>query len=662
MIRLSIPLLLLHGVLLAQSPDSTGLPADSAAASVGETPAPPDSAYRMSTPTLVGTLDRWLGRSAIIARREIPWLHQRYLGDILENFPGVFIADQQSEGQYSRAAVRGADWRSIAILADGRLMNDPATGITNLYALPTEYADRIEVISGPRAFVYGLNSTGGAVNFVTKNYNSNRPFSSLAYSEGGYNASRTDGLFSQNISRRVNVTAGFQAQSTDGRFINAGHEQWNARVKLRYNPFRDLNIILSHGYIHTQTGLHGGVDLLRSGTAGAFDPLLAVMVNTDAYEKQSRHDIDLSLVGTILDDSASTSTLTFFFSHQLREYRDEENRFPSNGTLIQSDHTSSWMGVSVKQVLTAGGQRLQTGGTVELRQIEGSPNMGRRRNVLGSVWAVAEFLPTDDLVIGGFGRLDRFLHSSRAGLGADIRLSLAAGFTVFGGGSFSHRLPTYQELFWSGASVTRVDPVVPERHRVGEAGIEFRQDSSSTVRIALFHRTVEEPIRIVPQGGASVFPGFAFINGQAITTNGVDAGISWRVWVLALEGRATYLLQKNRDGSRIRDLPRFSGSSGIYFRNTILSGNLDLKVGFLGRYLGASAGELFHPEALAYVPNTVYDAGQGSSLDFQLFAGIGNAYIHFLWSNLTNAKYFTTPFYPVRDREIRFGVTWQFLD
>ncbi|MBI4536313.1 MAG: TonB-dependent receptor, partial [Ignavibacteriae bacterium] len=177
------------------------LPPDSAA-----TAQPlPDTLGRMSTPSLVGTLDRSLDSTRVITADNLHWLDYRYLGGLLESVPGVFLREQFSEGQYSQLNIRGADWRTIAVLSDGRLLNDPASGIFNLFHFTTEYADRIEIITGPRSFLYGLNSSGGAINLLTKNYNSNKPFSKINYSESAYGYSIVDGTFSQNISRKINV-------------------------------------------------------------------------------------------------------------------------------------------------------------------------------------------------------------------------------------------------------------------------------------------------------------------------------------------------------------------------------------------------------------------------------------------------------------------------
>lgn len=624
----------------------------------------PDTAGRMSTPTLVGTYDQSLEQRNLITKEDLHWLDYRYLGNILESVPGTFIRDQNSAGQYNQLTIRGMDWRTIAITADGRPLNDPATGIFNLFHFTTEYTDRIEIVTGPRAFIYGFNSTGGAINLLTKNYNSNKPFSKLNYSETGYNYQYSDGTFSQNFSRKINFTFGFQHQSTDGRSINSAHEAWNARVKVRYNVSRDFNVILSVNHTATQTQLNGGINFALAGPiAGSNLSYQSLVRNLDAYEKITKNDVDLSLVGTFLGDTVNVSMLTFYYSHSIREYRDEEDRSTSNLFFLTSDHTSSWMGARLTQNYDTELQRLSLGSTLEIRQIEGSPNLGRRRNVVGSVWAKEELVLSDLVTLAGFGRYDRYLNKSYTGIGADATFTIIKDLSLFAGVSQSRRVPTYEELYWTDSAVTRTNPITAEKHLHLEAGAELTFGDNSFIRTSYFHRTVNDAIQITPYTTQSthVSPALAFSNVPRVITDGIEAKIGIRVWVLYLEGVGTYLIQSS-GGFNTQLYPRIWANGGVYYWNTLLKGKLELKVGFRGRYQGSHLGAEFNPELIAYVLSNGPALGQASSGDFFLTAHIGDAYIHFMWENLTNVQYFSTPFYPVLDRVIRIGVSWEFLN
>ncbi len=624
--------------------------------------AAPDSLGRMSTPSLVGTLDRFADTSRVRTMDDLHWVDYRSLGGILETYPGMFLRDQESEGQYSQPTFDGVDWRGVAFLVNGRGMNDPATGIFNIYDFAAEYADRIEVITGPRAFLYGLNSTGAAVNLVTKNYNSNRAFTKLNYSEGAYGYSTVDGTFSQNISRKTNVTVGFQHQVTDGRFSGEADDAWNTREKIRYNVSHDLNVILSHTLTSTETQMNGGVDITQSGGANAFDNTLAVVKQDSTYEKVTRNDVDLSMVGTFLADTANVSTLTLYYSHALREFREREDPYHLFPPEVASDHVSSWMGVQAGQDFAAGFQRFSAGGNAELRQIEGSPNLGHRRNVVGAVWAKEEIDPGGPLTVAMYGRLDSYLRKEYAGYGADATVRIGPGFSLYGGASTSWRVPDYQELFWTDSTVVRTGAVAAEHHAVEEAGASLAMPDGGTVRIAVFHRTVTNPVIYSPyNGAASPFPGALIANGPVLVTSGATASLDVRYRSFSLEGNVEYIVQRS-GGATLGAYPKVSGSGGLYFRSRLVNDKLELKTGFKGRFSLGYSGSVFNPEIVAYVTNTGTPLGTSASGDFFLIGHIGDAYIHFMWENLANIRYYGTPYYPGGERAIRFGISWEFLN
>ena len=87
----------------------------------------------------------------------------------------MYIRDMGSPGQHNELTIGGVDERGIAFLVDGRSQADPITGTYNMILFPTDYIERIEFITGPEAMLYGMNSTGGAINIVTKSFYTNKP-------------------------------------------------------------------------------------------------------------------------------------------------------------------------------------------------------------------------------------------------------------------------------------------------------------------------------------------------------------------------------------------------------------------------------------------------------------------------------------------------------
>jgi outer membrane cobalamin receptor len=637
-------------------PDSLPVQADSAAVET----AAPDTVRRINVPRHSGApiLDRDTAR---IATRTSKYFHPyRSVAGVFSEAPGMWLADQSSEGQYSAFRPRGADWRWTALMRDGRPMGDPATGVTNIWHVPPEEGEMLQLLTGPRAFLAG--APGGALIVSTPMENSNIPVSRITYAESGFEYTRTDGSFAQNVSRHVNVSGGFQALGTDGRFANSAHEQWNARGRVRYSASDRLHAAFSYHFLSAQTGLNGGVNLAASGSVFAFDPLRATVVNPDAYEKLTRADMELRVFGTPLPDSTTLSVLTLYYRRQLREYRDEENRTTPNGLFVQDDHVTSVIGGSARQELELAGARVSAGGSLEIRQVEGSPAMGRRRNSAGAAWGLVDIPLGGVFSTAGFLRYDGFRGQGWTGYGADITARPLPGLTLAAGWSSASRPATYQELFWTAPDVGRNALPSAERHVQAELRADLQAAEIGGLRAATFTRTVTDPILIAPGDSTRVFPSLVFTSGPRRTMRGIETGGWFRIWIFEMDAAALYLDHREEGGGAVDDLPAWSGSAGVFVRGRFLDEALDLKAGVRGRYRSAHAGLRFNPEVQAYVPHAGPDLPAAGWVDLQIFAHIGDAHIHFLWENISDVRAMDTPYYPLLPRQISFGVAWEFLN
>ena len=643
-------------------------PAPPAGAGIPDTSAPAAPSGPRRPPPEWGSLGRDIDSSRILDANSVQWIERLSFSDVAEAIPGIWARDQQSAGQYNALNARGADWRAVAVLRNGRLMNDPASGVYNPFHVSVDDLAAAEMISGSRAFVYALNSTGATVNLINRTFFSSRPYTRMAYIQGPYEYAFTDGIYSQNILRALNLHVGFQGQSTAGRLANSAHRAWNFRTRLTYQFADDFSATLSEYYSGTKTYMNGG---LKSTTTDPTVPAASAIVNTDSYEKLTRHDVDLTLAGRLIGDSADVTTLTLYYSHNLREYRDEELGSSPNGVYVVADHRSSWMGAQFQQLYSGGPQKLSLGAGLEIRQIEGSPTLGRRRNVIGHVRAVEELYLLPSTRLGLFGRYDRYLNEDHFGAGADARVTVLEGLSALAGFSVSKRLPTYSELFWTDPDVSRGGGIGAERHAVAEAGLEYRPSPLTEVSLTYGVRDIQHPILLTGTGSASgqaatghgaLYPGFMISTGPGVTTQTLEAALSVQVWYLLLEGTCLWTIQQ-KDGGEDPDLyPELAARGGIYFRANLFNGSLDLKTGFRGAFQSDAGGAYFDQVSLSYPENPGVRAPGGASVDFILNAGIGDAVVYFTWENLTDGLWYRTPYYPIRDRGIRFGLAWEFLD
>lgn len=141
------------------------------------------------------------------------------VNDLLKYVPGVDVRQRGAMGMQTDISIRGGTYNQVAVLLDGINITDPQTG-HNSFDFPVNVSDieRIEVLEGPAARVYGTSSLLGAVNIVTRKGTGNAATASL---EGG-----SFGSFGTTASIDIKHRGGFNGisagyQRSDGFSHNA---------------------------------------------------------------------------------------------------------------------------------------------------------------------------------------------------------------------------------------------------------------------------------------------------------------------------------------------------------------------------------------------------------------------------------------------------------
>ena len=114
------------------------------------------------------------------------------VNDLLKYAAGVDVRQRGMMGMQTDISIRGGTCDQIAVLLNGISITDPQTG-HNAADFPVDISEieRIEVLEGPAARVYGTASLLGAVNIVTRT----REHSGLSVNlEGGSHGSLSAGL------------------------------------------------------------------------------------------------------------------------------------------------------------------------------------------------------------------------------------------------------------------------------------------------------------------------------------------------------------------------------------------------------------------------------------------------------------------------------------
>ncbi|MFC7460103.1 TonB-dependent receptor domain-containing protein [Hydrogenophaga defluvii] len=90
------------------------------------------------------------------------------LADVLARLPGVELARTGGQASVTGVFVRGADPRFTAVFIDGVRVDSQSTGGVTWNAVPLAQIDRIELVRGPAAAVYGSDAVGGVLQLFTR--------------------------------------------------------------------------------------------------------------------------------------------------------------------------------------------------------------------------------------------------------------------------------------------------------------------------------------------------------------------------------------------------------------------------------------------------------------------------------------------------------------
>ena len=159
--------------------------------------------------------------------------------------PGVNIA--KNEGFKTVITIRGVGYEtnqnaiatpSVSYHLDGIYVASP-------YSLQTDFLDleRIEVLRGPQGTLFGQNSTGGAINVITRAPTTDETYGSADLTMGNYGLLKTRAVINKPLSENLAMRASFISISRDGFTENLTNGQdlddadsVSARVRLSYEP------------------------------------------------------------------------------------------------------------------------------------------------------------------------------------------------------------------------------------------------------------------------------------------------------------------------------------------------------------------------------------------------------------------------------------------
>ncbi|MGH8320391.1 MAG: TonB-dependent receptor, partial [Gammaproteobacteria bacterium] len=170
----------------------------------------------------------------VITAQQIQLSGAQTIGALLQQYTGLDIASNGGPGQPTSLFLRGTNSNQTLVMINGVKIN-PADGSgAALQNIHLNNIERIEIVKGPRAALYGSDAIGGVINIITRQASEGMHYGARVgagrygtYDNGGhFDYGQGDSAFG--VSASNYHTDGFQAVA--GTNFNSGNTDrtWNA--------------------------------------------------------------------------------------------------------------------------------------------------------------------------------------------------------------------------------------------------------------------------------------------------------------------------------------------------------------------------------------------------------------------------------------------------
>ncbi|MDR2036818.1 MAG: TonB-dependent receptor [Bacteroidales bacterium] len=189
-----------------------------------------------------------------ISRTDIEQAPVQSLTDILEFAPNVDLRQRGTYGTQADISIRGSSFDQTIVLLNGINISDPQTGHYTLnLPVDIESVEKIEILEGPAARIFGNNALGGAVNFVTGIQKNNYLKAGITGGQYGfYKALVSGALHSKQTSHHLAVSQ----TASDGYMANTDFKNLSIFTQNQWNN-QLIPLDLQLGFTQKEFGANG---------------------------------------------------------------------------------------------------------------------------------------------------------------------------------------------------------------------------------------------------------------------------------------------------------------------------------------------------------------------------------------------------------------------
>lgn len=458
------------------------------------------------------SVDASLAAVTVVTRSEIERHQPKDMLQLLQLVPGVDVSRTGGPGSSISLFLRGTNSNHTLILVDGMRAGSASSGAFAWETLLPNQIDRIEIVRGPRAALYGSDAMGGVIQIFTR-----RPQSVTATVEAGTNNTRGASIgLAGGDSTRFHVFA--EHQASDG--VSATNANIDATAFCP--PFCSFD--------PDDDGFEN--NSLKMGIESELTPALSLSASLWVANNKNDYDDGVGNIAKTENDNQVLAvrleqTVNEIWAHSVAagyalddQQNDTTNPSSSSSRIKTARHSVDWqneLALSDNGLLVTGinhyrdevrNDNTSTLANVYDRQIKNSALFASYQH---------QFDHHDLLVSMRYDDHSEFGGKSTGQISWGYTTSDEVRFTASYGTAF--RAPSLNELFHPGfggffAGNANLDP---EESRSWELGIRARPSAMDRIDITLFRNEIED---LIAYEGTN----FQAINISSATTNGVEIG------------------------------------------------------------------------------------------------------------------------------------------
>ena len=547
----------------------------------------------------------------VITKQQIQNSPATSIDELLQFHSGLDIKRRGSNGVQSDITIRGSSFEQVLILVNGIRMNDSQTG-HNTFNLPFDISavERVEIMKGSSAKLYGQNVYAGVINIVTKSSSEEQV---TIKAQGGdfktYDLSASATFGSEKFTNLFTISNG----ASDGYRFNTDYQIRNFfyQNKLKLN---EGSLSLQAGFSEKKFGANGFY--ASPAAINQYEETQASVVSLQYEQRFNKLSVNSSIYWRRGQD------MYLYTRQNPAGYRNMHIGNNVGGTVnatYESSLGTTGIGVDYRKEFLV------------------SSNLGDRERDVTQVFFDHQFKFFDQkLEINPGASWANYSGQNFFYPGMDVGYIFNPNHKVFGAVSKGFRIPTFTDLYYVSPTEIGNPNLVPESAVSSELGYRF-QNEKILAKVSGFIRNTNNGIDWLKETPESPWKAE---NVGKIHLKGFETEFKHQLFSF-LNYRLGYTYLDNQ--YKNEELSRYALQN---LRHQFVA-QVDVK--FLK----------FFSNQLIYKYSERVNLGSYNVLDEQINFRYKDLNFYVLINNLTNAKYVETNLVPMPGRWFHVGFTYQ---